>query len=80
MPALCNKVANELLENGETILPMMVYSMDGSEPVSVRIEGFRLAQHLAVMVIVFFFSFTNTLNRCVYFVVCVIWYFHYIGR
>ncbi|XWS10291.1 hypothetical protein CRYUN_Cryun39dG0063200 [Craigia yunnanensis] len=45
--ALCNKVAKELLENGETILQMMVYSMNGSEPLSVRIEGFRLAQHLA---------------------------------
>ncbi|XP_022734845.1 BTB/POZ domain-containing protein At1g04390 isoform X2 [Durio zibethinus] len=45
--ALCNKVAKELLDNGETILPMMVYSMGCSEPLSVRIEGFRLAQHLA---------------------------------
>lgn len=52
MPALCNKAAKMLLENGETILAMMVYSMGGSEPLSVRIEGFRLAQHLAVIVII----------------------------
>ncbi|KAE8733663.1 hypothetical protein F3Y22_tig00001120pilonHSYRG00349 [Hibiscus syriacus] len=45
--ALCNKVAKELLENGETILTMMVSCMDGSEPLAIRIEGFRLAQHLA---------------------------------
>ncbi|EOY13801.1 BTB/POZ domain-containing protein, putative isoform 1 [Theobroma cacao] len=44
--ALCNIVAKKLLENGETILPMMVNSMGGSEPLSIRIEGFRLAQHL----------------------------------
>ncbi|KAK8542817.1 hypothetical protein V6N13_136636 [Hibiscus sabdariffa] len=44
--ALCNIVANELLENGETILTMMVSCMDGSEPLAVRIEGFRFAQHL----------------------------------
>ncbi|XWS27510.1 hypothetical protein CRYUN_Cryun26dG0121000 [Craigia yunnanensis] len=54
--ALCNKVAKELLENRETILPMMVYSMGGSEPLLVRIEGFRLAQHLAVMVMICFLS------------------------
>ncbi|XVF79405.1 hypothetical protein PTKIN_Ptkin14bG0219700 [Pterospermum kingtungense] len=45
--ALCNKAAKKLLENGETIIAMMVYSMGGSEPLSVRIEGFRLAWHLA---------------------------------
>ncbi|XVE52868.1 hypothetical protein DITRI_Ditri02bG0159100 [Diplodiscus trichospermus] len=45
--ALCNKAANALLENGETILQTMVYSMGCSEPLSIRIEGFRLAQHLA---------------------------------
>ncbi|KAL1064050.1 hypothetical protein V6Z11_D13G184800 [Gossypium hirsutum] len=44
--ALCNKVAKELLGNGETILTMMVSCMDVSEPLAVRIEGFRLAQHL----------------------------------
>ncbi|MBA0783724.1 hypothetical protein Gotri_001386 [Gossypium trilobum] len=46
VPALCNKVAKELLGNGETILTMMVSCMDVSEPLAVRIEGFRLAQHL----------------------------------
>ncbi|MBA0843989.1 hypothetical protein Goarm_001125 [Gossypium armourianum] len=44
--ALCNKVAKELLGNGEAILTMMVSCMDVSEPLAVRIEGFRLAQHL----------------------------------
>ncbi|KAB1995732.1 hypothetical protein ES319_D13G180600v1 [Gossypium barbadense] len=44
--ALCNKVAKELLGNGETILTMMVSCMDVSEPLAVRIKGFRLAQHL----------------------------------
>ncbi|XP_021288391.1 BTB/POZ domain-containing protein At1g04390 [Herrania umbratica] len=44
--ALCNIVAKKLLENGETILPMMFNSMGGSEALSIRIEGFRLAQHL----------------------------------
>ncbi|KAH1032805.1 hypothetical protein J1N35_044979 [Gossypium stocksii] len=43
--ALCNKVAKELLGNGEPILTMMVSCMDVSEPLAVRIEGFRLAQH-----------------------------------
>ncbi|OMO65822.1 BTB/POZ-like protein [Corchorus capsularis] len=45
--ALCNKVAQQLVEDGGILLPMMVQSMGSSEPLSVRVEGFRLAQHLA---------------------------------
>lgn len=45
--ALCNYGAKKLLENGGSILKMMVYCMGSSEPFSVRIEAFRLAQCLA---------------------------------
>ncbi|GLT81074.1 hypothetical protein SLA2020_524800 [Shorea laevis] len=44
--ALCNYGAKKLIENGESILGMMVHCMGSSEPLSVRIEGFRLAQCL----------------------------------
>ncbi|WCJ36997.1 BTB/POZ domain-containing protein At1g04390 [Euphorbia peplus] len=45
--ALCSNGANKLLENGEALLQMMALCMGRSYPLSVRIEGFRLAQCLA---------------------------------
>ncbi|KAJ4836223.1 hypothetical protein Tsubulata_025598 [Turnera subulata] len=44
--ALCGLGAKKLLENGESLLQMMVICMDRSQSISVRIGGFRLAQCL----------------------------------
>lgn len=53
---LCGNGATKLLENGVLLLQTMVYCMDSSHALSVRIEGFRLAQCLAVIVTNFFFT------------------------
>lgn len=53
---LCGNGAKKLLENGKLLLQTMVYCMDSSHAPSVRIEGFRLAQCLAVIVTNFFFT------------------------
>lgn len=45
---LCGNGAKKLLENGVLLLQTMVYCMDSSHALSVRIEGFRLAQCLAM--------------------------------
>uniref|UniRef100_A0A6M2F225 At1g04390 ARM repeat domain-containing protein n=1 Tax=Populus davidiana TaxID=266767 RepID=A0A6M2F225_9ROSI len=45
--ALCGNGAMKLLQNGEALLQMMVLCMGRSRPLSVQMEGFRLAQHLA---------------------------------
>ncbi|KAG8638241.1 hypothetical protein MANES_14G015836v8 [Manihot esculenta] len=45
--ALCGNGAKKLLEKGESLLHIMVLCMGRSHPISVRIEGFRLAQCLA---------------------------------
>ncbi|KAJ4980864.1 hypothetical protein NE237_031701 [Protea cynaroides] len=42
--ALCGTGAMKLLENGEALLLMMVRCMDCSQPDSIRIEAFKLAQ------------------------------------
>ncbi|XP_030495521.2 BTB/POZ domain-containing protein At1g04390 isoform X1 [Cannabis sativa] len=46
--ALCGSGALKLLENGETLLKMMVQCMNMSQPQSVRMEAFKLAQCLAI--------------------------------
>lgn len=46
--ALCGNGAQKLIENAETVLPMMVQCMDSSNSISVRLEGFKLAQCLAM--------------------------------
>ncbi|CAK9157782.1 unnamed protein product [Ilex paraguariensis] len=46
--ALCGNGAKKLLENGETLLHMMMDSMDSSRPHFLRMEGFKLAQLLAM--------------------------------
>ncbi|XP_031116460.1 BTB/POZ domain-containing protein At1g04390 [Ipomoea triloba] len=44
--ALCLNGAKKILENGETLLKMMVDSMDISKPYSIQMEAFKLAQCL----------------------------------
>ncbi|XP_056167572.1 BTB/POZ domain-containing protein At1g04390 isoform X2 [Syzygium oleosum] len=44
--ALCSYGAKKILEHGETIVGTMVRFMGSSNPLSVRIEGFKLAQCL----------------------------------
>ncbi|OVA04620.1 BTB/POZ-like [Macleaya cordata] len=44
--ALCGNGAMKLLENGESLLPTIVHCMGSSQPHSVRVEAFKLAQHL----------------------------------
>ncbi|KAL0306141.1 UNVERIFIED_CONTAM: BTB/POZ domain-containing protein [Sesamum radiatum] len=44
--ALCGYGAEKLLENGETLLQMMVGCMDSSNTYSVRMEAFKLARCL----------------------------------
>ncbi|XP_034678091.1 BTB/POZ domain-containing protein At1g04390-like isoform X4 [Vitis riparia] len=46
--ALCGNGAERLLENGENLLKMVVQCMDSTQPPSVRIEAFKLAQLLAM--------------------------------
>ncbi|PSS03165.1 BTB/POZ domain-containing protein [Actinidia chinensis var. chinensis] len=46
--ALCSNGAEKLLENGKAVLHMMVHCMEWSNSVSVQMEGFRLAQLLAI--------------------------------
>ncbi|KAL2473204.1 BTB/POZ domain-containing protein [Forsythia ovata] len=46
--ALCGYGAEKLLENGEALLRMMVDCMDCANNHSIRMEGFRLAQCLAI--------------------------------
>ncbi|KAF8413454.1 hypothetical protein HHK36_001441 [Tetracentron sinense] len=46
--ALCGNGAMKLLENGESLLPIIVRCMGSSQPHSVRMEGFKLAQYLAI--------------------------------
>ncbi|XP_062115838.1 BTB/POZ domain-containing protein At1g04390 isoform X2 [Humulus lupulus] len=46
--ALCGSGAMKLLENGETLLKMVVQCMDMSQPQSVRMEAFKLSQCLAI--------------------------------
>ncbi|CAA2997550.1 BTB POZ domain-containing At1g04390 isoform X2 [Olea europaea subsp. europaea] len=46
--ALCGAWASKLLENGEALLRMMVDSMERANNHSIRMEGFRLAQCLAI--------------------------------
>ena len=41
----------KLLENGEALLEAVVQCMDSSQPHSIRMEGFKLAQCLAVTTI-----------------------------
>lgn len=48
--ALCGHGANELLDNGKAMLDMMISCMDESSPPNARIEGFKLAQRLAVII------------------------------
>lgn len=48
--ALCGHGANELLDNGKAMLDMMISCMDKSSPPNARIEGFKLAQRLAVVI------------------------------
>lgn len=48
-PVLCGSGASKLIGNGETFLEMVVQCMENSQPHSVRIEGFKLAQCLVVM-------------------------------
>lgn len=50
-PALCGNGAKKLLESGEALLEQMVQCMDNSHPYSVRIEAFKLAQCLAVIIL-----------------------------
>lgn len=50
--ALCGNGAKKLLENGEALIEMMLQCMEHSQPYSVRREGFRLAQCLAVMAVI----------------------------
>ena len=51
LPALCGSGAMRLLENGVTLLEMMVGCMERSQPHSVRMEAFKLAQCLAVITV-----------------------------
>ena len=53
MPALCGNGAERLLENGENLLKMVVQCMDSTQPPSVRIEAFKLAQLLAVIIMLY---------------------------
>lgn len=53
LPALCGSAAMNLIENGEALLQMMVQCMDRSNPHSVQVEGFRLAQCLVVISVIF---------------------------
>ncbi|KAJ9672915.1 hypothetical protein PVL29_026250 [Vitis rotundifolia] len=46
--ALCGNGAERPLENGENLLKMVVQCMDSTQPPSVRIEAFKLAQLLAM--------------------------------
>jgi len=46
--ALCDYVAQKLIEDGKVFLQMIVQAMGKSNPHDVRIEGFRLAQCLLV--------------------------------
>lgn len=49
--ALCGHGASELLDNGKPMLDMMISCMDESSPQNARIEGLKLAQRLAVIVL-----------------------------
>ena len=48
LQALCGNGAIEILENGEALLQVMIQCMDSSQPHSLQMEGFKLAQCLAV--------------------------------
>lgn len=52
MAALCLNGAKKILENGETLLKMMVDSMDISKPYSIQMEAFKLAQCLMVAILI----------------------------
>jgi hypothetical protein len=54
LPALCDSVAQKLIEDGKVFLQMIVQAMGKSNTHDVRIEGFRLAQCLLVRVIVLY--------------------------
>ena len=53
MPALCGNGAERLLENGENLIKMVVQCMDSTQPPSVRIEAFKLARLLAVIIMLY---------------------------
>ena len=53
MPALCGNGAERLLENGENFIKMVVYWMDSTQPPFVRIEAFKLAQLLKVIIMLY---------------------------
>ncbi|PIA29720.1 hypothetical protein AQUCO_05800077v1 [Aquilegia coerulea] len=44
--ALCGGGVKKLLQNGETLVPMILSCMDNSKPQSVRVEAFKLTQSL----------------------------------
>ncbi|KAF5203177.1 BTB/POZ domain-containing protein [Thalictrum thalictroides] len=44
--ALCGSGVKKLLQNGETLVPMILNCMDSSKPQSVRVEAFKLTQSL----------------------------------
>ncbi|KAL6975090.1 hypothetical protein U1Q18_023885 [Sarracenia purpurea var. burkii] len=48
MPALCGHGAQKVLQNGENVLYTMVHCMGWSNSVYVQMEGFKLAQCLAI--------------------------------
>lgn len=48
IPALCGNGAKKLLENGKSLLNLMVDSMGSPDTHSVQMDGFRLAQCLMV--------------------------------
>lgn len=60
--ALCDSVAQKLIEDGKVFLQMIVQAMGKSNPHDVRIEGFRLAQCLLVRVIVLYEKHWNIYN------------------
>ena len=53
LPALCGNGAERLLENGENLIKMVVQCMDSTQPPPVRIEAFKLAQLLVVIIMHF---------------------------
>ncbi|KAK3033096.1 hypothetical protein RJ639_036455 [Escallonia herrerae] len=59
--ALCSNGANKLLDTGQNLLQMMVQSMGSSNPHSVKMAGFKLAQCFAV---IFLVALTILFDRC----------------
>lgn len=52
MPALCGNGAKKLLENGKSLMKVMVDCMNSSDSHALQMEGFRLARCLMVRILI----------------------------